>query len=166
MSGKASCIMAAIVLPIAWTFGFFMMTNARLTLELRQTETDLRELAMTDYLTGAYNRRSFDDLGRREVARARRNGSPLALLIIDIDHFKIFNDTLRAPGRRRAVVQPGGSLAAFIYDRWTCWRAGAARNSPCCCRIPTGHRQPERGRKAAPGCGTADRAGRQASRRR
>jgi diguanylate cyclase (GGDEF)-like protein len=82
-----------IVLSVAWTFGFFMMTNSRLTLELRQTETDLREMAMTDYLTGAYNRRSFDDLGRRECARARRNDTPLALLIMDIDHFKIFNDT-------------------------------------------------------------------------
>jgi diguanylate cyclase (GGDEF)-like protein len=69
------------------------MTNSRLTLELRQIETDLRDMAMTDYLTGAYNRRSFDDLGRRECARARRNGTPLALLIIDIDHFKVFNDT-------------------------------------------------------------------------
>jgi diguanylate cyclase (GGDEF)-like protein len=85
--------MATIVLPIAWTFGFFMMTNARLTLELHHSEAELRDLAMTDYLTGAYNRRSFDDLGRRECARARRNSSPLALLIIDIDHFKAFNDT-------------------------------------------------------------------------
>ncbi len=82
-----------IVLSVAWTFGFFMMTNARLTLELRQTETDLREMAMTDYLTGAYNRRSFDDLGRRECARARRTGAALALLIMDIDHFKVFNDS-------------------------------------------------------------------------
>jgi diguanylate cyclase (GGDEF)-like protein len=84
--------MATNVLPVAWTFGFFMMTNARLTMELHKAESDMRELAMTDYLTGAYNRRSFDEFGRREFARAYRNGSPLALLIFDIDHFKSFND--------------------------------------------------------------------------
>jgi diguanylate cyclase (GGDEF)-like protein len=85
--------MATIVLSVAFTFGFFMMTNARLALDLQQAETDMRQLAMTDYLTGAYNRRSFDDLGRRECARAQRNGSSLALLILDIDHFKDFNDS-------------------------------------------------------------------------
>jgi len=85
--------MANIVLPVAWFFGLFMMTNARLALELRKAEADMREQAMTDYLTGAYNRRSFDDLGCREIARARRNSGSLALLILDIDHFKIFNDT-------------------------------------------------------------------------
>jgi diguanylate cyclase (GGDEF)-like protein len=85
--------MANIVLSVAWTFGLFMMTNARLSLELRQAEAEMRELAMTDHLTGAYNRRSFDELGRRECARAQRTGGPLAMLILDIDHFKNFNDT-------------------------------------------------------------------------
>jgi len=85
--------LANIVLPVAWFFGLFMMTNARLALELRKAEADMRELAMIDYLTGAYNRRSFDDLGCREIARARRNSGSLALLILDIDHFKIYNDT-------------------------------------------------------------------------
>ncbi len=83
---------ASTTLAIAMTFGFFMMTNDRLELELNRAQTELHKMAMTDFLTGAYNRRSFSEIGQRECARARRNGSPLGLLIIDIDHFKEFND--------------------------------------------------------------------------
>ncbi|EDM78323.1 FHA domain/GGDEF domain protein [Plesiocystis pacifica SIR-1] len=51
--------------------------------------------AMTRYdaLTGVYNRRAFDEKITDEVARARRYGRPLALLLFDIDHFKRCNDT-------------------------------------------------------------------------
>ena len=85
--------MGTIVMPIGWTFGFFIMTNDRLTLELRTAEGELREMAATDFLTGAFNRRSFVEMSQRECLRAHRHGSPLALLIMDIDHFKQFNDT-------------------------------------------------------------------------
>ena len=84
--------MATSVLAIAMTFGFFMMTNDRLEVELNRAQAELHKMAMTDFLTGAYNRRSFSEIGQRECARARRNGSPLGLLIFDIDHFKDFND--------------------------------------------------------------------------
>ncbi|GAB6043568.1 GGDEF domain-containing protein [Endothiovibrio diazotrophicus] len=48
--------------------------------------------AYRDPLTGAYNRRAFDDHLAHEVAAARRNGTPLSLVVIDIDHFKAVND--------------------------------------------------------------------------
>jgi len=48
---------------------------------------------MTDALTGAYNRRTLFDLGEREAKRAEREGRPLALVILDLDHFKRINDT-------------------------------------------------------------------------
>lgn len=47
----------------------------------------------TDGLTGAMNRTGFDETLRVEVARAERYGTPLSLLLFDIDHFKRFNDT-------------------------------------------------------------------------
>lgn len=53
----------------------------------------LSSLVLTDPLTGCVNRRGFDQALAREVARARRAGSELALLAIDIDHFKSVNDT-------------------------------------------------------------------------
>ncbi|NEX62569.1 GGDEF domain-containing protein [Noviherbaspirillum galbum] len=49
--------------------------------------------ANQDYLTGAWSRRAFFDVGGRELARARRNGRPVSLLLIDLDHFKPINDT-------------------------------------------------------------------------
>ena len=53
----------------------------------------LEELSTTDSLTGLANRRHFDDILAKEWQRARRLHHPLALLMIDVDHFKQFNDT-------------------------------------------------------------------------
>ncbi|TMH67362.1 MAG: GGDEF domain-containing protein [Betaproteobacteria bacterium] len=53
----------------------------------------LRQLALRDGLTGLYNRRYMEDALQRELHRAERSGKPLSLIMIDIDHFKRFNDT-------------------------------------------------------------------------
>lgn len=53
----------------------------------------LSSMVMTDSLTGCLNRRGFDQALTREVARAARGGGELALLAIDLDHFKTVNDT-------------------------------------------------------------------------
>lgn len=50
-------------------------------------------LAKTDGLTGLANRRHFDEVLEKEMARLQRSGAPLSLLILDVDHFKAFNDT-------------------------------------------------------------------------
>jgi diguanylate cyclase (GGDEF)-like protein/PAS domain S-box-containing protein len=54
---------------------------------------EVRKLAASDALTGLPNRRALDDQLPREMARALRADSPLCLAIIDIDHFKAYNDT-------------------------------------------------------------------------
>jgi diguanylate cyclase (GGDEF)-like protein len=54
----------------------------------------LRELCTRDPLTGLGNRTSLYESMQREVSRARRHGSPLAVMMIDIDHFKTINDEL------------------------------------------------------------------------
>ena len=56
-------------------------------------EDKLEELATTDALTGLKNRRKFDSAIGTEWRRAARNKTPLALLMIDADHFKAYNDT-------------------------------------------------------------------------
>lgn len=53
---------------------------------------ELRELAATDPLTGASNRRAFFEQAAREVERSKRFGEPMAVLMIDLDHFKSVND--------------------------------------------------------------------------
>ncbi|WP_219272348.1 sensor domain-containing diguanylate cyclase [Pseudomonas sp. Xaverov 83] len=63
--------------------------------ELRRryrAEKVLSELAATDALTGLANRRTLDQRLRLEWERAQRSGEPVALLMIDVDHFKAFND--------------------------------------------------------------------------
>ncbi|WP_051558796.1 diguanylate cyclase [Allorhizobium undicola] len=59
---------------------------------LRGMNRDLEKAAFTDSLTGLFNRRAFDERLSVEFARARRGHEPLSLLMVDIDHFKLFND--------------------------------------------------------------------------
>jgi len=51
------------------------------------------QLATTDGMTGLYNHRYFQEALGREISRSRRYGAPVSLVYMDIDHFKIFNDT-------------------------------------------------------------------------
>jgi diguanylate cyclase (GGDEF)-like protein len=60
--------------------------------EVRKTERTLRRQALRDPLTGLFNRRFFDAGLAQEIMRSRRSGNPASLLILDIDHFKNFND--------------------------------------------------------------------------
>lgn len=60
--------------------------------ELQLANERLRSLADTDPLTGLANRRQFDQEAARAWARSQTLGQPLALLMVDIDHFKLFND--------------------------------------------------------------------------
>lgn len=64
------------------------------TAELQQANQQLATLSLTDPLTGIANRRRFDEVMAAEWARACRAGAPLALMLIDLDHFKQYNDTL------------------------------------------------------------------------
>lgn len=60
--------------------------------ERKHMQLELERLATTDSLTGCVNRRQFLDRGAQEVARARRFGQALSLLMFDLDHFKAVND--------------------------------------------------------------------------
>jgi len=60
--------------------------------ELEAANQKLAELSTTDGLTGLANRRRFDEVLAAESARAQRSGQPLAILMIDIDWFKKYND--------------------------------------------------------------------------
>jgi len=68
----------------------------------------VHESAVRDRLTGVYNRGAFDDRLQSEFSTSRRRGTPLALLLFDIDHFKRLNDThghLAGDAVLRAVAQ-------------------------------------------------------------
>jgi diguanylate cyclase (GGDEF)-like protein len=54
---------------------------------------ELKKVAVTDVVTGISSRRSFDDRIKQEISRGQRNEEPLAVIMADIDHFKLYNDT-------------------------------------------------------------------------
>ncbi|WP_176817270.1 GGDEF domain-containing protein [Franzmannia pantelleriensis] len=94
-------------------------TNRRLQAEIderRQLECQLRHSASTDHLTGLHNRRHFFELAERELRRARRNATPLALFMIDIDHFKQLNDSHGHRIGDQALIAVAASCQAALRD--------------------------------------------------
>jgi diguanylate cyclase (GGDEF)-like protein len=81
-------IAAMLVLPLS----AILAARDRAALELKRAKEQLAELARTDALTGLANRRQLDETLERECRRANRNHTPLSLLLLDVDHFKTFND--------------------------------------------------------------------------
>ncbi len=75
---------------------------------------ELRRISITDPLTGLLNRRYFQERLAEEVDRATRHGHPLSLIMIDIDHFKPYNDANGHPAGDKALVLLGRVLRASI----------------------------------------------------
>jgi diguanylate cyclase (GGDEF)-like protein len=82
------------------------------THELAEANSRLAQLAVTDGLTGLYNHRHFHERLALEVERSQRNGLPLSLLMIDVDHFKYYNDHHGHPAGDEILRQ----LARILSD--------------------------------------------------
>lgn len=76
---------------VAVTLGMILMASERL-------QADLDRQASRDPLTGALNRRAFALLAGKAISLARRNGRPVAVLMMDLDHFKRINDLIGHAG--------------------------------------------------------------------
>jgi len=74
-----------------------VLARVRTQLRVKRMADELRRTATTDALTGIANRRQFDESLEREWLRARRAGEPVSLLMIDVDHFKLYNDLYGHP---------------------------------------------------------------------
>ncbi|MBX3650257.1 MAG: sensor domain-containing diguanylate cyclase [Burkholderiales bacterium] len=77
---------------------------------IEQANIDLQRSSLTDALTGVGNRAAFDQRLDEEIHRARRYGSALSLLLLDIDRFKEYNDTWGHPAGDAALRQFAGIL--------------------------------------------------------
>ena len=86
-----------------------LKANAR---RLKAKTRELSQLAHTDALTGLPNRRALEAALVRELARAQRLAQPLCLAIVDLDHFKVVNDTHGHQAGDRLLRQ-----AAAAWDR-------------------------------------------------
>jgi diguanylate cyclase (GGDEF)-like protein len=84
---------------------------SRRTQELAEANARLAQLAVTDGLTGLYNHRHFFERLALEVERSGRNGLQLALFMIDVDHFKRYNDRNGHPAGDEVLRQLARLLA-------------------------------------------------------
>jgi diguanylate cyclase (GGDEF)-like protein len=82
------------------------LLNARLA----QLNQELSVLSQTDALTGLANRRAFDQRLAEEASRAVRHRVPLALLVVDIDHFKSYNDRYGHPAGDACLLRVANVL--------------------------------------------------------
>ena len=86
------------------------------THELAAANARLAQLAVTDGLTGLYNPRYFHERLATEVERSQRSGLALSLLMLDVDHFKQFNDTFGHPAGDEVLRQLARVLADVRRD--------------------------------------------------
>lgn len=83
---------------------------------LEQANKDLQELAVTDMLTGLKNRRAFEERLRHDMDAALRNGHRLSLLMLDVDNFKVRNDTWGHAEGDVVLRRLGGLFAAAVRE--------------------------------------------------
>lgn len=76
----------------------------------------IEQMAITDELTGLYNRHGLADLGRREFERALRYNRPLSVLMFDIDHFKQINDTCGHAGGDEVLRRLAGLCREILRE--------------------------------------------------
>lgn len=86
---------------------------------------ELEHLSLCDPLTGLFNRRHFDDRLREEAHRAERQGYDLFLILIDIDNFKLYNDSRGHQAGDRALQETGRVLVSSTREGVdSCFRYG------------------------------------------
>jgi len=108
---------------ILTALGMQLMTFEDMTYELQVTnhqleaaQAELRRMVTTDSLTGCGNRRHFDEVIGRELQRHRRYRIPLSIMFIDIDRFKVVNDTLGHEAGDRVLQMVAGFLVKHVRE--------------------------------------------------
>ena len=81
-------------------------------------------LASMDALTGAFNKRYFDETFGKEVQRAQQTGTPLSMVLFDIDHFKKINDSYGHPAGDAVLKNVAGAVLSQLRDGDALFRVG------------------------------------------
>jgi diguanylate cyclase (GGDEF)-like protein len=109
--------MGLISLSVLGSMGFILMIK-------EQADRVIRKIALIDSLTGMYNRRALMERGEKEYAFSQRNKLPLAVLMLDVDHFKRINDTYGHPTGDAVLVDVAHILASRLRKQDTLGRFG------------------------------------------
>ncbi len=98
-----------------------MKSNIR---EMETVNSSLERLALVDEMTGLYNFRYFGQRMDEEISSSMRSGQPLALILVDVDHFKHYNDTYGHPQGDRALVKLANLLRRCVRRSDVVFRYG------------------------------------------
>jgi len=90
---------------IAIPFLALALVSVFFRLASTSTEAQLARMAITDPLTGLMNRRRMDERLLEEHARFERSGSGFGVILADVDHFKLINDTFATPRETRCCAR-------------------------------------------------------------
>lgn len=112
----------AILLSIALGYRIRMLREEEQV--LRERERNLQAISITDELTGLFNRRFLNASLLKKTAAARRSGKGLSLLMMDVDHFKNFNDTYGHPEGDKVLVALGRLLLQMLREEDIACRYG------------------------------------------
>jgi diguanylate cyclase (GGDEF)-like protein/PAS domain S-box-containing protein len=88
--------------------------QAKLYRQLEEANRELQQLSVMDGLTRIANRRKFDQYIAAEWIRLHREQSPLSLILCDIDHFKLYNDTYGHPAGDRCLIEVAQAISKII----------------------------------------------------
>jgi diguanylate cyclase (GGDEF)-like protein len=102
----------------------FVLTLGLALLMFRGAEIELQRLVHRDPLTGLFNRRSLFEHAAREEARCVRYGTPLSLVMVDIDHFKAVNDGHGHAAGDEVICQAAARIACALRDTDAAFRLG------------------------------------------
>jgi diguanylate cyclase (GGDEF)-like protein len=131
-AGGAGGELFSAIWPVALTstvavvlvMSFLFKSISDLVAEIEEREATAQHQALHDALTGLANRALLEDRLGQALHRHRRSGEQVALLMLDLDHFKQVNDTLGHPAGDELVRQVGTRLRALLRDTDTVARIG------------------------------------------
>ncbi len=115
---------AAEAILLSFALGYRIRIMQEEEEQLRERERDLEAISVTDELTGLFNRRFLNPALVKKTAAARRSGTRLSLLMLDVDHFKDFNDTYGHPEGDKVLAALGSLLIQTLREEDIACRYG------------------------------------------